>query len=414
MKRLLFFLTCVLFLCLPALAQRRVLVIVYDDVGRDVIAEAPTPQLDRLAAQGIRFPNVWMAQSCSPMRSAAMSGMFSHRPENYIGHIITEDPGSTWSLPTATALPNYIDSFSVIGKWHLGVTSNEATHPLDSGAEYAWGSNFNLGIPANGGSYWNFDGHVVDGFYENGQPVGWTGYLTEVEGARAVQRIDAGDDLIWLSFHAIHKPYEAPPPHLHSFGDLSGADDHTLALAMLEAMDHVTGRVASYALARGITVVVTSDNGTSKAIGGDKGEMSEDSLRTFLYVIGPGITANESQSLVGAVDLFPTLTELVTGTSATTNDSYSFAGEVLGGAASLRPWLFVGRFMDNGAPPATVDWERAMRGARYKAVWMESAVASPTEFYDLLRDPGEDTNLLLGQLTGQQQAELDYLISQHP
>lgn len=199
-------------------------------------------------------------------------------------------------MPVQSALPSVLSGpCSIVGKWHLGHVSNQAGHPLDAGFDSWWGTNFNLANKQ--GTYYGGE------CWDNGQASTWSGYLTEVEGAKAIERVDAGDVFISLAFHAVHAPREAPPDYLHSFGDLTGADDRILAVAMLEALDHVLGRVVEHALANGFTVLVTSDNGTSGVLGGGKRTLFEDGLRTWLYVIGPGVRNGYCGSSTGARDL---------------------------------------------------------------------------------------------------------------
>lgn len=382
----------------------RVLLVTVDDVGREILAAAPTPNLDRLSLSGVSFERFWAAPTCSIFRARVMSGGYSHRPSNWVGKALFPKDGDAWSLPVGASLPLLLNgASSLVGKWHLGHVSNQATHPHDAGFHYWWGTNFNL--PKQTGSYYG------GSCWDDGQPSSWSGYLTEVEGARAIERIDRGDVFVALSFHGIHAPREAPPDHLHSYGDLTGADDRILSVAMLEAVDHVLGRVTTHALERGFTVLATSDNGTSGAVGGGKRTLFEVGVRTWMYAVGPGVRVGSSFELVEATDLYATISELVNGTPAYTTDSISFVPQLYTPISSPREFLFTAMFEPNGRLPDPALWERGLRDRRWK---VHLAGPDLVGLYDLDADPEEDDNLADGDLTDEERAAVVRLLSMHP
>ena len=97
--------------------------------------------------------------------------------------------------------------------------------------------------------------------------------LTQGRALRAIKRIKAGDRWVHVPLHLAHKPIEAPPQELHTYGDLTGATDEKIALAMIEAADRLTGQVVKAAIESGYVVLAFSDNGTSGLFDGDKGRL---------------------------------------------------------------------------------------------------------------------------------------------
>lgn len=388
-----------------------VLIVIVDDVGREMLGDAAghTPSIDALAAGGLWFENFWAAPGCSPFRARAFSGRYAFRADNLVGRIINEKHGEAWTMPPTSALPAMVSGPTAFcGKWHLAQPSRIA-HPLECGFDSSWYTLYNLG--SSGATYYGGP------CFEDGVPSTWTGYLTAETAVRVAQAVEREDRLVVASFHAPHQPYHAPPDWMHTYGDLTGATDYELALAMLEAVDTMIGRLWSLALDHGYTVIVCSDNGTSGDHGGPKGDLTELSVRTWMVVAGPGVRRGETTTrLVDATDLYATITDLANGAPTYTQDSIPFTLELyVEGAGSPRDFLFVEKFKPNGAVPLPADHRRALRDARWKAAWPDGGLTSaPTDFYDLRTDPGEATNLMLGALTSEQQAALDALLARHP
>lgn len=382
-------------------AATGVVLVLLDDVGRDMLADAAghTPCLDEIAARGLTFAQFYAAASCSPARAQLLSGRYACRPENLVGQIIREEHGELWSLPPAGALPHALNgTSSIIGKWHVG-TPSRLGHPAECGFGESWGTLFNLhGGPSGGGSYYGGDA------VHNGAPTTWDGYLTWETTSRALARIGT-DRFVYVPLHSAHKPFEAPPPDSHTFGDLSGADDRTIALAMLEAADRGIGRIAAAARAAGYVLIVCSDNGTSAKIDGDKGSLYEGSVRTWMLAEGPGVRHGTTEQLVQIVDLYATTVELVNGEPPTDRpDSISFAPLLYASTCGAREYLFAEKFKPNGSPPAAHD--RAIRDERWK-LW---ALADGTlQLYDLESDPDEQVDLLADGVTADEQATVDRL-----
>ncbi len=405
----------------PAVAQRNnVLILIADDVGVDSVTTyalgsnpPPTPNLDALAARGVLFRNAWANPLCSPTRACLMTGRYSFRTG--VGTSLLAGVAANPPLPLLeTTLPEQLDraasgyAHAAFGKWHLSDERNGgALGPNLAGwGHYAGGLN---GVA----SYYRWARTV------NGVTATSTRYAT-------TQTVD--DALAWIvpavepwvcyvAFHAGHSPYQAPPAHLHTY-NLAGINPHLnpwrYYKATVQAMDAEIGRLLNGLgprLAR-TDVVFLADNGTAQEVtlppfipAHGKGTPYEGGVRVPLLVAGPSVVAPGRQvdALVSAVDVFATVAEWC-GVDPQPPwvriDAVSLLPYLRDPAqAPLRTTLFAELF--NGSP-TSASAIMAIREDRYKLIrreWLRQE-----ELYDLLTDPFEQNDLLLGALTPAQHA----------
>jgi arylsulfatase B len=309
-----------------------VLVILLDDVGVDQVSPygfpdaAPTPHLESLAAEGLRFDQAWATPTCSPTRAALLTGQLSHR--NHVGAVIHAE--TTHELPLeAITLPEMLDrsgtdwSAAAVGKWHLSTHRSDSgyRHPLLQGFDlYAGGLN-NISVmdtlqPKSERTYVNwervgFDGRVsLEDTFATQQ--------TTDDALEALRRMRP-PWLLYVAYQAAHRPLMVPPAELTGDLRVDPGDEQSLYTANLVAADHEIGRLlAALGPERERTlVVVLGDNGTPKHAKeeegqeGHKGSMTEGGLRVPFLVAGPGVVKGQrSDALVHVVDVFPTLMEL--------------------------------------------------------------------------------------------------------
>ncbi|MCP3917175.1 MAG: sulfatase-like hydrolase/transferase [bacterium] len=387
----------------PAHAQLNVLLIVADDVGIDRIAayaEHPdpgrTPSIDSLAANGVLFRHCWANPLCSPTRATLLTGRYGYRTG--VGTAIGELGGGTAlalsELTLPEALPGYASA--ACGKWHLG---HYAAHPNDSGFDRFAGSLRNLDRLRNGADYslWT---KTVDGSSSISSNYATTD--TADETIASMQTL-AEPWFVLSSFNAAHTPVHAPPAGLHSY-NLSGSPGDDVPLftrAMIEAMDTEIGRVLA-AAPNDTLIVFVGDNGTDSLAadppaipGRSKGTLYEGGIRVPLIISGPGVAHGECRALVNTTDVFATIAEL-TGSSAQALDSVSLAPYLADPLAPpLREWVYAELFNNT-------DTQRAIRGWRYKLVRRWTPGFSQ-QLFDLQTDPFEQSDLLAGTLTPEQQ-----------
>ncbi|MFM9960637.1 MAG: sulfatase-like hydrolase/transferase [Planctomycetaceae bacterium] len=265
MKRLLLFtvliLSCVVRIpLLAAEARPNILVIVGDDMGfADVgfhgCRDIPTPNLDALAALGVRFSNGYVSGPyCSPTRAGLMTGRYQQR----FGHEFNSG-GAGGGLPvTETTLANRLKAVGyttgLIGKWHLG--GSEAMHPQRRGFDEFFGF--------LGGAHDYFD---PKGVLRGTAPANEQSYLTDAFGREATSFIEKHKGQPWflyLAFNAVHTPMQADDVRLTKFAGITDKTRRTYAammLAMDDAIGSVRRKLAETGQEQNTLVTFISDNG---------------------------------------------------------------------------------------------------------------------------------------------------------
>ena len=233
-----------------------------------------SPNLDRMAAQGLRFTDGYSnSPVCSPTRFALATGRWQYRLRGGADEPIasrargSEVLGLPPEHPTlASLLRDAGYATALIGKWHLGFPPNFG--PLKSG----YGEFF--GPLAGGVDYFSHvDSAGVHDLYENEREVHRPGYLTDLLSERAVEfvrRQKGSPFFLSLHYTAPHWPWEAREDEAESkrvgarITHLDGGSVQTY-LTMVRQMDEGIGRVLAAleetGAARDTCVVFTSDNG---------------------------------------------------------------------------------------------------------------------------------------------------------
>jgi arylsulfatase A-like enzyme len=311
-----------------------VLLVVLDDVGVDKVAAyglnplaPPTPTLDALAAEGIRFTEAWAQPVCSPSRASILTG---RHPRRYgIGNAILLEEEST-ALPEAeVTIPEMLRSApdhwssSLVGKWHLaGDRGPDPLHqPGLQGFDWYAGSPGNLGEGIDGDGSSGFDAWDKN---TNGVVARSERYATSDTADDAVARLGAMPEpwFLYLAFNAAHGPLHVPPVGTYEAPITDPEDGAQLFAAMLEVADLELGRVLASIpddVRARTTILLVGDNGTSLLAvdpafdrGAGKGSPDEAGVRVPFLAAGRGVGAAGAtcDALVHVVDLFPTIAEL--------------------------------------------------------------------------------------------------------
>ncbi len=226
----------------------------YADVGFHGCQDIPTPNLDALAASGIRFSNGYVSGPyCSPTRAGLMTGRYQQR----FGHEF--NPGAKQGLPTnETTLANRLQAAGyatgLVGKWHLG--AQPAMHPLQRGFGEFYGF--------LGGAH---DYFKMGGILRGNEPVTELDYTTDAFAREAVAFIDRHQEKPWflyLAFNAVHTPMQATDQRLAKFSSTADTRRRTynaMMLALDEAVGRVRGKLRETNLEQDTLVVFFSDNG---------------------------------------------------------------------------------------------------------------------------------------------------------
>ena len=257
-----------------------VIVIVADDMGYADIGvygskDIPTPNIDALAATGIRFTDAYVSGPyCSPTRAGLMTGRYQQRfgHEFNIGPLeMHRDAGLP---PDEKTIANRLRSAgyrtALLGKWHLGTAAR--FHPMERGFDEFYGflegdhSYLHPTDPPDRDNNPILDGRT---------PVAAMSYLTDVLADRAVEFITREKShpfFLYLAFSAPHVPMEATDKYLARLTHIPDERRRTYA-AMVSAMDDGIGRTLSALrvanLDRNTLIFFFSDNGGPIVVAGD-------------------------------------------------------------------------------------------------------------------------------------------------
>lgn len=307
-----------------------VVVFLVDDLGWSDTAcygaeNYETPNVDRLARQGMRFTNAYAAAAvCSPPRASIMSGKYParlHLTDFISGHV---KPYAKLKVPHWTAyLPleevtlaeamkegGYETFFA--GKWHLG--DNPKYFPQHQGFDT------NLGGTGAGAPWTGYFSPYHNRRLQDG-PKGE--YLTDRLGDESVAFLDNIGDrpfFLYLSFYSVHTPIMGKPELVKYFQEAHGMEGTGAEYAaMIFNVDQNIGKVLekldTLGLSKDTLVIFTSDNGgifRNEPLRRGKGTPYEGGIREPLIVRYPGRVpaGSESAEPVTSTDLYPTILEI--------------------------------------------------------------------------------------------------------
>ncbi len=327
--------------CLPAICAAKekphrkpnIIYINADDLGwTDLASQGSTfyrtPNIDKLASQGITFSNAYApAANCAPSRACCMTGLYAPRHGIYtVGSSERGNASDRKLIPTKnkTALDDHFITIAEalraagyvtchIGKWHLGLDPTTQGFDINV-AGCHWGS------PTGGGYHSPYK-------YPNCEQKGKGEYLTDRLGAEAVAFIDKHKDqpfFLHFATHSVHTPiqgkadlvamYKKEPP--------SKAHSNPTYAAMIHSLDENVGRIMDkieeLGISRHTLVLFTSDNGGVWEISkqwplrAGKGSYYEGGIREPMFVCWPDKIKPGSKCdvPVSGIDFFPTFLDV--------------------------------------------------------------------------------------------------------
>ncbi|MFT5465739.1 MAG: arylsulfatase A-like enzyme [Verrucomicrobiales bacterium] len=441
MVRLLFC-ACFLYALSAAAEPPNLVLIVADDLGYGELscqgnAEIPTPNIDSIAANGVRFTQGYVtAAYCSASRAGFLTGRYQTRfgyEFNPTGHH-SEDPDAGLPLSQVTLAEHLVEAgyvTSLVGKWHLGGTAK--FHPFRHGFDEFFGFTHEghyfvpppyrgvvtmerrLALPGGGDGRWiSEDGRTIYSTHMNGnepdydannpivrggQPVVETEYLTDALTREAVDFIDRSQDrpfFLNLAYNAVHSPLQGADAYMEKFAHIEDVHRRIFA-AMLANMDdsvgEVLGKLRETGLDDNTIVVFFSDNGgptreltsSNGALRDGKGSVYEGGLRVPFLMQWPAKLEGGQvfTKPVISLDVFATI-------AATRPDPPRNLDGV-----DLLPFL---TGVNEGNPHETLFWrlgpKTALRSGDWKLLKNPQRGQEPKwELYNLAEDSSESRDL---------------------
>jgi arylsulfatase A len=350
-------------------SRPNVLLIVADDLGLECLGAYggttfATPNVDRLAADGMRFSSAFATPACAPSRAELLTGRYPFRT----GWIDNAGPLSPPSLaptePTfARTLRDAGYATAIAGKWQLGSLRERPSMPAESGftESCCWslervGKQLRM-TPDN-------SRYFAPRLWRNGVAMGLEqdprAYAPEVELAFLTDFVTRNRERPFLAYHALnlpHAPYHVPPGH-----DAPAVDDPAQRAAihyglMIAYMDELVGRyvrlLAELGLERRTLVLFTSDNGGNenfvvelggRRVRGGKFTLGESGsnvpfVARQVGVVPAGATCDELVDFTDVLTTFAALGDAPLPTGATL-DGHSFAAPLHGTGPTSRTWVY--------------------------------------------------------------------------
>jgi arylsulfatase A-like enzyme len=412
--------------------QPNIVVVFIDDMGWSDFScfgnqDARTPNIDRMAAEGIRFEQFYVnSPICSPSRCALTTGQYPQRwrISSYLDNRQTnERRGMAQCLdPAAVTLPRLLQKAGYatghFGKWHLGGQRDVDDAPAitDYGFDESLTNFEGMGaklLPMTLKPGDSQPGRIWQDAERLGGPVVWM-QRSEITGGFVnaavpfIKRATAAGKPFYINLWPddVHSPYWPPVDH---WGD---GDRRSLYLSVLEEMDRQLGHLFDTIrdtpeLRNNTLILICSDNGPDAGAGragpfrGTKATLFEGGIRSPLVVWGPGLMtqtavgSTNSSSVLAAFDLVPSLLSMTGGTPP---DAANFDGQDLSA-------VLLGRSTDSRSEP--LYWRRppdrkfvygsgplpdlAVREGDWKLLCDYDGTRP--ELYQLSNDPGESMNL---------------------
>jgi uncharacterized sulfatase len=432
----LFALTLLLAFCAAGATRPNFIFVLIDDMGYADLScygntKLQTTHLDRLAKEGIRFTQFYVASPvCSPSRTALTTGQFPARWRltSYLdSRRMNEQRGmAQWLDPRAPTLARLLQKSGYatghFGKWHMGGQRDVGDAPLiqaygfdesltqfeglgdrilplldafdgSPAKKYALGSD-QLG---HGEITWMDRSKVTSGFVERA--------------LRFIQRAEQAGQPFYVNVWPddVHSPF-FPPKALRGDGS-----KRELYLGVVKAMDEQLAPLFDYvrnrpSLRTNTLIIAASDNGPEPGAGsagvfrGDKGNLYEGGVREPFIVWGPGLvdkqaqgTVNE-QTVIGGVDLLPSLAKLarVELPVGVDFDGEDLSRPLLGFTRQTRskPLMWV-RPPERPGPAGNRWPDLSIREGDWKLLIMRDG--SRPQLYNLAQDPAEAHDLSADQ-----------------
>ena len=402
--------------------------IIADDMGWADVgyhgSQIETPNIDRLAKEGVRFGQHYVMPTCTPTRVGLLTGRYPSRygvTSPAYGKIFDDD-----TVTVAEALRRSGYRTSISGKWHMG--SPPEWTPLKYGFDSSYGYFHGQIDP-----YTHHYKTGVRSWHRNDEYVEEEGHATDLITDEAVRVIESEHDkpfFLYVAYSVPHFPLDEPDQWTARYKERIKEPSRRWLAASITHMDHGIGRIVEaldeQGLRRDTLVVFVSDNGGQKSwhsteqykgryadkphtvlgdnrpLRGWKGDVYEGGIRVPALVCWPGVLQpGQCNAPVHIVDWMPTLCTLA---------GYSGETDLKWDGRDVWPAI---RDPEAASAPRSLYWKAPNFSAVRRGDWKLIAAnkGDDVELYNLASDPYETKDLAREQ--PQRVAQLQALLKKY-
>ena len=417
-----------------------ILFILVDDLGKEWVScygaeDIETPHIDKLAASGMLFHNVYSMPQCTPTRLTFLTGQYPFR-HGWVNHwdVPRWGGGAHFDERLNPSVANYMQeagyATAIAGKWQFDDFRVEPDALLKAGFEdYCMWTGYETGIPASAERFQ--DPYI---FTKDGSRTYAESFGPDVFKDFLIQFMQEERDQPFFAYY----PMVLTHPPLVNTPDESADEPIGKHKAMVRYTDKILGEMVAALEAVGkrenTVIIWTTDNGTSRglvgnykgqAVDGGKSKTIEAGIASPFIVSWPAkLKSNQStQALVDFTDLLPTFLDLA-GTNVPEKlqigeaeyplDGHSFKPLLLDpDHPEGRKWILSmgggnkAKLTDNGVENQYVFRDRVIRNQQYKLYINTEGKAE--KFFDLIVDPFETTNIITELNTEERRSNFEQL-----
>ncbi|NQV32502.1 MAG: arylsulfatase [Phycisphaeraceae bacterium] len=391
----------------------------YGEVGAHGNPVIKTPHMDRLHDVSVRFTDFHVDPTCSPTRSALLTGRYSTRTG--VWHTINgRSMMHTNELTLAEVFKANGYDTAMIGKWHLG--DNAPCRPEDQGFDHV--IRHQGGGIGNGPDYWEND-YFDDSFKVNGQWRKFEGYCTDVWFREATTYVEKHTDqpfFLYLATNAPHGPYYVDEKYAKPYEAAGLPKTMAKFYGMIANIDENLGRFRARLDELGMTentlLIFMTDNGTTAgwidmdagykyynaSMRGWKGSQWDGGHRVPCYVYWPagGVTGGRDVDRLSAhIDILPTLVDLLKleKPEGRRVDGISWRAALLGASTPRLERTLFAHIQRSFLPPK---WTGSA------AMTKQWRLIDGKALYDIVSDPGQQNDVAEDQPSVVKRLRSDY------
>ena len=294
-----------------AATKPNIVFIMADDLGNADLGyrggEIKTPNIDKLAATGVRCESFYGMPVCTPSRAALMTGRY---PIRHGLQTLVIFPSHGYGLPTdERTLPQALKEAGyqtyMVGKWHLG-HADRKYWPQNRGFDHFYGN-----LVGEVDYFTKERGGLID-WQRNGKFFKDDEYFTTLIGNEAVSLIEGQDTtkpfFLYFASLAPHAPYQVPKQYSDPYSGIPD-EKRRIYAGMITALDDQVGRVIAALEKKGIRdntiILFASDNGgVTNALFATGARSEEDRKKSGGVALGEKPPASNGRFRAGKGSLY--------------------------------------------------------------------------------------------------------------